>query len=222
MNNSLPILAHELKTPLATIQAMIEVLNAQEHKSIEEYEYTMMQIHKHMKRMQDIIELILNAKAGFNEDDEIDVDEIILDVLQDVQAKADAKMIPIQITNTLSRDLRIKGYPILFYRALYNLLENAIKYSTEHSKIEIEIGQDKCLSINIKDQGIGIDPKELVHIFKPFYRCANDGIEGSGLGLYLVKMVVEMHNGTINISSTPKLGTSIQLCFPLQSHKEVS
>lgn len=222
MNNSLPILAHELKTPLATIQAMIEVLNAQEHKSIEEYEYTMLQIHKHMKRMQDIIELILNAKAGFNEDDEIDVDEIILDVLQDVQAKADAKMIPIQITNTLSRDLRIKGYPILFYRALYNLLENAIKYSTEHSKIDIEIGQDKCLSINIKDQGIGIDPKELVHIFKPFYRCANEGIEGSGLGLYLVKMVVEMHNGTINISSTPKLGTSIQLCFPLQSHKEVS
>ena len=222
MNNSLPILAHELKTPLATIQAMIEVLNAQEHKSIEEYEYTMMQIHKHMKRMQDIIELILNAKAGFNEDDEIDVDEIILDVLQDVQAKADAKMIPIQITNTLSRDLRIKGYPILFYRALYNLLENAIKYSTEHSKIEIEIGQDKCLSINIKDQGIGIDPKDLVHIFKPFYRCANEGIEGSGLGLYLVKMVVEMHNGSIDIASTPKLGTNIQLCFPLQSHKEAS
>ncbi len=222
MNTSLPILAHELKTPLATIQAMIEVLNAQEHKSIEEYEYTMMQIHKHMKRMQDIIELILNAKASFNEDDEIDVDEIIGDVLQDVQAKADAKMIPILITNTLNRDLSIKGYPVLFYRALYNLLENAIKYSTNHSKIEIEIRQDKCLSINIKDQGIGIDPKELSNIFKPFYRCANEGVEGSGLGLYLVKMVVEMHNGSIDISSTPKQGTRIQLCFPLQSHKETS
>lgn len=222
MNNSLPILAHELKTPLATIQAMIEVLHAQEHKSVEEYEYTMIQIHKHMKRMQDIIELILNAKTGFNEDDEIDVDEILSDVLQDVQAKADAKKIPIQLVNTLRSDLRIKGYPILFYRALYNLLENAIKYSTEHSKIEIEIGQDKCLCINIKDQGIGIDPKELVHIFKPFYRCANEGIEGSGLGLYLVKMVVEMHNGSIDIASTPKLGTNIQLCFPLQSHKEAS
>ena len=222
MNNSLPILAHELKTPLATIQAMIEVLHAQEHKSVEEYEYTMMQIHKHMKRMQDIIELILNAKTGFNEDDEIDVDEILSDVLQDVQAKADAKKIPIHLTNTLNRNLRIKGYPILFYRALYNLLENAIKYSTNQSKIEIEIGQDKCLSINIKDQGIGIDPKDLVHIFKPFYRCANEGIEGSGLGLYLVKMVVEMHNGTIDIASTPKLGTNIQLCFPLQSHKEAS
>lgn len=222
MNNTLPILAHELKTPLATIQAMIEVLHAQEHKSVEEYEYTMMQIHKHMKRMQDIIELILNAKTGFNEDDEIDVDEILSDVLQDVQAKADAKKIPIQLVNTLRSDLRIKGYPILFYRALYNILENAIKYSTDRSKIEIEIRQDKCLSINIKDQGIGIDPKELSNIFKPFYRCANDGIEGSGLGLYLVKMVVEMHNGTINIASTPKLGTNIQLCFPLQSHKEAS
>ena len=222
MNNTLPILAHELKTPLATIQAMIEVLHAQEHKSVEEYEYTMMQIHKHMKRMQDIIELILNAKTGFNEDDEINVDEILSDVLQDVQAKADAKKIPIQLVNTLRSDLRIKGYPILFYRALYNILENAIKYSTDRSKIEIEIRQDKCLSINIKDQGIGIDPKDLVHIFKPFYRCANDGIEGSGLGLYLVKMVVEMHNGSIDIASTPKLGTNIQLCFPLQSHKEAS
>lgn len=222
MNNTLPILAHELKTPLATIQAMIEVLHAQEHKSVEEYEYTMMQIHKHMKRMQDIIELILNAKTGFNEDDEINVDEILSDVLQDVQAKADAKKIPIQLVNTLRSDLRIKGYPILFYRALYNILENAIKYSTDRSKIEIEIRQDICLSINIKDQGIGIDPNELSNIFKPFYRCANEGIEGSGLGLYLVKMVVEMHNGTINITSTPKLGTSIQLFFPLQSHKEAS
>ena len=221
MNNSLPILAHELKTPLATIQAMIEVLHAQEHKSVEEYEYTMMQIHKHMKRMQDIIELILNAKTGFNEDDEIDVDEILSDILQDVQVKADAKKIPIQLVNTLRSDLRIKGYPILFYRAL-NILENAIKYSTDRSKIEIEIRQDKCLSINIKDQGIGIDPKELSNIFKPFYRCANEGIEGSGLGLYLVKMVVEMHNGSIDIASTPKLGTNIQLCFPLQSHKEAS
>ncbi len=222
MNNSLPILAHELKTPIATIQAMIEVLNAQEHKSIEEYEYTMLQIHKHMQRMQDIIELILNARASFNEDDEIDVDEILGDVLQDVQAKADAKKISVQVLNTLQPDLNIKGYPILFYRALYNLLENAIKYSSDRSKIEIEVNQDKCLSINIKDQGIGIDPKELSNIFKPFYRCANEGIEGSGLGLYLVKMVVEMHNGSIDINSTPKLGTHIHLCFPLQSHKEAS
>lgn len=222
MNNSLPILAHELKTPLATIQAMIEVLNTQEHKSIEEYQYTMTQIHKHMQRMQDIIELILNAKASFNEDDEIDVEEILSDVIQDVHAKADAKKIPILITNTMHSDLRIKGYPILFYRALYNLLENAIKYSTDRSKIEIDIKQDQCLSIQIKDQGIGIDPNELTNIFKPFYRCANEGIEGSGLGLYLVKMVVEMHNGSIDISSTPKQGTRIQLCFPLLSHKEAS
>ena len=222
MNTSLPILAHELKTPLATIQTIIEVLNAQEHKSIAEYEHTMLQIHKHLKRMQDIIELILNARESFNEEDEIDVDEILSDVLQDVQSKADAKKIPIQITNTLKSDRRLKGYPILIYRALYNLLENAIKYSTNHSKIEIEIKQDEGLWISIKDHGIGIDPKELSSIFKPFYRCANEGIEGSGLGLYLVKMVVEMHKGSINISSAPKRGTNINLCFPLQSPKEVS
>lgn len=218
MNTTLPILAHELKTPIATIQAMIEVLNAQEHKSIEEYEYTLMQIHKHMRRMQDIIELILNAKASFSEDDEIDVEEILCDVLHDVQVKADAKNIPILLTNELHANLRIKGYPILFYRALYNLLENAIKYSTHPSRIQIEIKQDKCLSILIKDQGIGIDPKELPNIFKPFFRCSNMDVEGTGLGLYLVKMVVEMHNGSIDISSAPNLGTSIHLCFPLQTH----
>ena len=88
--------------------------------------------------------------------------------------------------------------------------------------IEIEIKQDEGLWISIKDHGIGIDPKELSSIFKPFYRCANEGIEGSGLGLYLVKMVVEMHKGSINISSAPKRGTNINLCFPLQSPKEVS
>lgn len=218
MNNTLPILAHELKTPIATIQAMIEVLNAQEHKTMEEYAYTMHQIHKHMRRMQDIIDLILNAKASFSEEDEIDVEEVLSDVLQDVQVKAAAKHIPILLTNELQTQLKIKGYPILFYRALYNLLENAIKYSTDQSKIEIEIKQDKCLSIHIKDQGIGIHPKEIPHIFKPFYRCANMDVEGSGLGLYLVKMVVEMHNGSIDITSTPKLGTNIQLCFPLQTH----
>lgn len=222
MNNSLPILAHELKTPFATIQAMIEVLQAQEHKSIEEYASTMSQIHKHMKRMQEIVELILNMKEGFNEADEIDVEEIVSDVLQDVQAKADAKNISFVTNFALQCDLSIEGHPILFYRAVYNLIENAIKYSHAYSVIEVEIKQDQYLRINITDHGIGIDASELSNIFKPFYRCQNAGIEGSGLGLYLVKLVVEMHKGTITINSTLQLGTSIQLCFPLQPHKETS
>jgi signal transduction histidine kinase len=97
-------------------------------------------------------------------------------------------------------------------RVFSNLIENAIKYSGQGKNIEITTKDDDTwVYIDIKDNGVGIGPDDLDHIFDKFYRVKNDSshkIKGSGLGLYLVKYFVELHNGEITASSEVGKGTT--------------
>jgi signal transduction histidine kinase len=98
-----------------------------------------------------------------------------------------------------------------------NLLSNAIKYSKESSSIDINIEQDDSqITIKVKDQGIGIPEEEQNNLFEPFFRASNsEDIEGTGLGLSLIKKVVEEYNGKISFNSTPNGGTEFIVNLPL-------
>jgi signal transduction histidine kinase len=99
----------------------------------------------------------------------------------------------------------------LITRVISNLVENAIKYSNENCEVFINSWDDeKWVYIEIKDTGPGIPAEELQNIFEKFYRIKNDAnhsIKGTGLGLYLVKYFVELHGGTIEVSSEVGKGT---------------
>ena len=101
---------------------------------------------------------------------------------------------------------------ILMNRVISNLIENAIKYAGKGKKISIKTWDDKdWVYLEIKDNGAGIKPQDLEHIFDKFYRVKNDtshSIKGSGLGLYLVKYFIELHEGAISASSEFGKGTS--------------
>ena len=90
-------------------------------------------------------------------------------------------------------------------RVISNLVENALKYGREGDTVEIKtVDQGEWVEVFIRDTGHGIVEKDLKHIFEKFYRAknnANEYIKGSGLGLYLVKYFVEIHGGTINVTS---------------------
>jgi signal transduction histidine kinase len=104
----------------------------------------------------------------------------------------------------------------LFYRALENLIGNAIRYSAEDGRIELAARQDSgALAITVSDSGIGIPPEELPHVFDPFYRGSNSRREqGFGLGLTTVKSIVAAHGWSIDVSSTVGQGTIFTIHLP--------
>ena len=105
-----------------------------------------------------------------------------------------------------------------FRQVYYNLIDNAIKYSGNSRKIEISLALQGDLCISIRDFGIGIERKDLDKIFDRFYRSEESqklGIKGSGIGLTLVKRIVEAHEGRVKVESQPGKGTVIYIYLPV-------
>ena len=100
-----------------------------------------------------------------------------------------------------------------------NLLENAIKYSPENTRILIATEEQRGRAIvQVSDQGQGIPPDELANVFMKFYRSKDakaSSVKGSGLGLYLAKYFVELHNGTLSVDSAPGQGSTFTVELPL-------
>ncbi len=106
--------------------------------------------------------------------------------------------------------------PNLFNHILSNLLENAVKYSPGKEEPELHlIYEDKFLTIKIVDYGIGIPEEDKKRLFETFFRASNvDNIQGTGLGLTIVKQYVESHSGSIDVQSEEGFGTTFSLRFP--------
>jgi signal transduction histidine kinase len=102
--------------------------------------------------------------------------------------------------------------------ACYNLLSNAIKYSPQRTEVTVSGRKDQAhLRIAVKDQGIGMDQKEVKQIFQKFYRtrkAEESGEAGSGIGLSIVQQIVEQHGGTIEVASQPGAGSCFTLVLP--------
>jgi len=107
----------------------------------------------------------------------------------------------------------------LISKVLSNLIDNAIKYSPENTRILFETREvDSFVEISIRDQGIGIPENELQNLFSRFYRVKNETtlkVKGTGLGLYLSKYFIEAHHGTIRVLSVPETGTEFVIRLPL-------
>ena len=99
------------------------------------------------------------------------------------------------------------GRPRMLERAIVNLVENAIKYSTPGTPVTVEVSQ---LAVTVIDQGPGIDPKDLPYIFDRFYRSDQArSAQGSGLGLAIVRQIVERHGGEVTATNTPSGGAAV-------------
>src|SRR5690606_9249451 len=105
--------------------------------------------------------------------------------------------------------------PDLFRYALNNLLSNAFKYSPKDSQVTLEIAQKgEQVLVRVSDQGVGIPEEDLPYIFEPFHRAGNvDKVAGTGLGLSITRRVIEMHQGSISVASSPD-GTTFTLLLP--------
>ena len=208
--------AHELKTPLACVRANIEVLQLDEHPSEMEYRDTIEVTRRNTDRLIQLVDGLLAMNARQREDN---LEPISLHKLT---GEITAELSPLILEKELrvSGDCKgtVRGDYALLYRALFNLVENAVKYNRQGGEIQINSSQQEDrLLLTVADTGLGIPEDEADLIFDPFYRVDKSRsrkVGGSGLGLAIVKNIVERYGGSIRFYPNEQMGSVFELAFP--------
>lgn len=222
--NFLRLVTHDLKTPVARIQGLAEVLIRKiTHQTlVPQDQGTLHQIVHSTEELNHFITSILELTRLDSNPIQLhleskDINDLIEKSLERFSMAAKAKNI--QIESHLDPLFPIKVDPTLITKVLCNLIDNAIKYSPTGSKISISSREvETSVEVSVQDQGIGMQPNEVNKLFTRFYRAKNpttEGIAGTGLGLYLSKYFIEAHQGSIAVQSIPGSGTQFILRFPL-------
>lgn len=213
-------IAHELKTPLAVMKTNIDVLNEYEEKTVEMYQETIEVVRDSVCKLNSMIETMLDLVRQENAplDDTVDINQIIEDVVEDLMVIAKEKEITLDY-HISENHAPIKGNEILLYRAIYNVVENGIKYNLPYGQVNIQSVQTKeSIEIRIQDTGKGMRKEEVNRIFEPFYRidkfnqAPNSGL---GLGLALTQSTVAIHGGEIKVESKVDEGTRFSIRLPI-------
>lgn len=211
--------AHELKTPLAVIKTNLDVLSISNPPTTEEYEETLSIVKKQTDRMTSLVNdlFAMCALNGYQISETVPIKELLSEIVSEQKAAADEKRIVIDI-HGFSCD--VCANTVMLKHAFSNLVQNAIKYNVEGGRIYIETAQQngQCV-IRISDTGIGISPSAASHIFEPFYRedkSRSRKVGGAGLGLSIVKNIVEQHGGTVSYQPNHPVGAVFSVSLPIQ------
>lgn len=149
-----------------------------------------------------------------------DINSILREIADVQSLTAQQKGVQLATDQSWPNQLTITCDETMVKRVLYNIVSNAIKYTKENTSVVFSYSQqNNTQSIYIRDQGIGIPKAEQSKVYKGFYRASNavaSDIPGTGLGLYLVKIVMEQHGGSVRFESEENVGTTIILTFPLK------
>ncbi len=214
--------SHELNTPISIILANAESIEADiENESVKARLAT---ISRSAERMNSLVgDLMLLAKMEnslvLSEKSIIELDKLITTVMSDFRELFKAQSVELK-ENTLE-PAQIFGDAESLKRLIINLLQNALKYTDKGGVVEVSlktVGNQSRLTIS--DTGVGIGPESLSHIFDRFYRAdpsRSRAAGGAGLGLSIVKAIVETHKGHINVESSPGVGSTFSIYLPLKS-----
>ncbi len=213
-------IAHELKTPLTSISGYAELLKEGYFKTSQEASNLGSKIFTSSKQMLETIENILHlseVEAHMWESMLVRVD--VKDIWKRAWATVEHKYPGAKVAFFLNGDAKpVKGHTSLLTEMATNLLENAIKYGKETNRIEVTLDDDGDMTrMTLTDEGIGIPKEQIERIFERFYRVdasRNKGIAGTGIGLSLVKHIVEIHHGTIRVESEEGKGTTFIVELP--------
>ena len=214
--------SHELKTPLTLIKGYIETLEDKGTGDREESGRFISIIKEHTDRLGHIIEDLLSlSELELSRDclhrTEFDLKELIHEIsLGFERALAERKQT--LTVNSQGDDLRIKGDRDKIEQVFVNLIDNALKYTKESGRIEVLLtGQERAVSVAVRDNGIGIPKEHLGRVFERFYRvdkARSRQLGGTGLGLGIAKHIVLVHNGNITIESELNRGTKVSVTLP--------
>ena len=222
--------AHELRTPLAVMQTNLEVFARKKTPSTEEYQEIFSLIQEQTGRLSHLAEILLDMTGiqTVERSETISLAELTEEVFCDLASVAEQKQIEL-----IQRDgdCTVIGSYLLLYRAVYNLVANAIKYNHPSGKVTVTLHPGKvildassqphpadCAFIEISDTGIGISPEYQEKIFAPFFRVDKSrsrAMGGAGLGLALVTEIARQHGGQVKVLESNEKGSTIALMLPL-------
>ena len=212
--------SHELKTPLATMKIMLETMLYQPEMPEELREEFMRDMNHEIDRLTGIItDLLVLTRMDNHEEirrESVNMSELTHETVRLLAPAAEKKQQTLK--ETVQEDLFLLGDRIKLNQILYNLTDNAIKYSPEKSSISVSLRDEGGeLVWRVRDHGIGIPREDQEHIFERFYRvdkARSRDTGGTGLGLSIVRQMVKMHGGSISVNSEPGKGSEFVVSFP--------
>jgi signal transduction histidine kinase len=219
--HAMQFVTHEMRTPLTAIQGSSELMSR--YAMTEEKRKQIAQlIHSESKRMGHMIEMFLNVERLSSGEVELKKENfplraVMAGCVERAAPLAERKQIRILMDDV--GDEVLTGDRELMEYAFYNLLTNAIKYSPSKTEVTIYGGREgERFAVSVRDQGIGMDQKEVRNIFQKFYRtrkAEQSGEVGTGIGLSIVEQIVLQHGGKIEVTSTPGKGSCFTLILPV-------
>ena len=208
--------AHELRTPLAVLRTRLDVFKKKEREQ-KEYDELVQTMETYVDRLSSLISnlLELTETGELPEVEDVSLDSVIKTVVKDLEPVAHEHEVKI---HTDIEPLTVRGNGSLLYRALYNLVENAIRYNEKEGSITIDLkNQDMAGMVKIADTGVGIAPEARELIFEPFYRVNKSRSRefgGAGIGLSLVKAILKRHGAFIAVDANEPQGSVFTITFP--------
>jgi two-component system phosphate regulon sensor histidine kinase PhoR len=223
-SNFISLMSHDLKTPIAKVQALTERLTREARSLTDEQRGILGSIQRSNDELAQYIVSILNFQKI--ESQEVrphhkshDINLLIEEVVQRLRTLAQDRGIQLQLE--LEPMFALELDEQLIRQVLNNLIDNAIKYNQSGTVVKVQSADlGKFVEVSVEDNGAGIEPKQMDRLFKKFSRAekgTSERVKGTGLGLYLAKYFIELHGGDIEVESTLGQGTKFRFRLPVRS-----
>jgi signal transduction histidine kinase len=220
-NSFMADVAHELRTPLASLRTNLEVVAVDPSATLDDYKFMADTQERALTRLERLIAdfFILTTSEQPLSKTEVTLGALLEETLYDLQAVANERQITLEVIN--QADVVTLGHGPLLARAFSNLIENGMYYNHEGGRVTVTIdSKNPWAVVTIADTGIGIAPEKQTQIFDRFYRVDSSRARhkgGSGLGLSIVSAIVQRHGGKIQLESSPSAGSTFTVLLPLSS-----
>lgn len=221
----LSILSHELRTPLNGIKGFSEIMLLDPSSLSENYREFLGLINECGCKLEAIVDELLRFVEFYSDMDEpeeldIRLDHLVEQVLDTLSEKISTKDIRVSVTAQAHMPV-VHGKNEHFFEIFKQILDNAVKFSPHHGKVEVLLETTpEAFRFICRDQGKGIPEKDLEQVFESFYQVEDYSTrtqDGLGLGLTIAKKIIELYQGTIGISSRPDMGTTVSVTLPRPS-----
>ncbi len=222
-NDFIKMANHELKTPVTTIKGYVQLLKKMRGDSEDKFLVNSLntienQVNKLTLLIGDLLDIsrMESGKLPLNKR-EFSLLKLVTETIEDIKASEQSHQINFELNHTA--DVEVYGDKDRITQVLNNLLTNAIKYSPNAGTVNVELFvEDECAVVSVEDFGIGMDQKELKRIFERFYRVSGDDEEtfpGFGIGLFIVKDIMDRHDGKIWVESEKNKGSKFYFSLPI-------